>query len=108
MDQNPLQNPVNWNKPMTVIVPLEVTIMVDDPSNPSYKSLLETKVLKPLANELRSICQRIGGKQLFVKFNESIDLEEFNKMKKSSQSPNVDKNTLESILDELLKKKGIK
>ena len=99
---NPLQDPSNWSKPYTLVVPVEITIMVDDPSNVSYKSLADEKVVKKILNELRSVCSLLdpSGKQLMVRFLESMTLTDYNKLKEGKSGSTVD---LDKMIEEKLK-----
>jgi len=96
----PLQNSANWSKPLSLIVPLEVIIMVDDPNNPAYRSLAEEKVLKPVLNELRSVCTNFdkSGKQLFIKFRPTMSLTEFETLVGANKSAEPSNDLLAQLL----------
>ncbi len=68
---SPLQNPANWNKPKTWIVPLRFTVMVDDPTKYDFEM---KKVLEKILNELRSITRNFdkSGKQLSIDAGDPI------------------------------------
>lgn len=103
MSDSPLQNQSNWSKPLSLIVPVEVIIMVDDPTNPAYRSLAEDKVLKPVLNELRSVCGNFdkSGKQLFIKFRPTMSLQEFEALVGANKSAEPSSEMLESLLKKM-------
>lgn len=72
---HPLSNPVNWNKPKSWIVPLVVTVMVDDPKE--YDEQMQL-MLKKVLNELKAICSNLDRSGLQVSFLEEItDVKKF-------------------------------
>lgn len=102
-DPSPLQNSSNWSKPLSLVVPVEVIIMVDDPTNPAYRSLAEDKVLKPVLNELRSVCGNFdkSGKQLFIKFRPTMSLEEFEALTNAHKSAEPSSDLLQTLLKKM-------
>ena len=110
MSDHPLSNPDNWDKPKTWVVPLSITMMVDDPE--AYDTNMEDLV-KKILNEFRAISRNLdrSGKQLLVvplphiKDPEKI---KFLKQGKFSVQPTVtDDSKLKKMLEDLLKEKGI-
>jgi division protein CdvB (Snf7/Vps24/ESCRT-III family) len=104
---HPLANPTNWNKPKTWVVPLEITFMVDDPTQ--YDEPMK-KVIERIINELRSICRNLDntGKQLSINILPAIkNAEKINALKSDSAFDSLPPNALEAALEQLLKKKGL-
>ncbi len=69
--QSPLKNPANWTKPKVWIVPIRMTVMVDDPTKYDFEM---KKILDKIMNELRSITRHFdkSGKQLIIDFGDPI------------------------------------
>jgi len=103
--QHPLNDPNNWNKPKTWVVPLLITILVDDPK--LYDEQM-TGVVKNLVNELRSIATNFdkSGKQLtFTSLPVIKDLEKIEDLKQGNPLDNIPANLIEDLVNKALKKK---
>lgn len=62
----PLEDKTTWTKPKTWVLPVMITVMVDDPTQ--YDSQMQTMIDR-LVNELRSVAKNFdkSGKQLTLK-----------------------------------------
>lgn len=76
---NPLADKKNWTNPKTWVIPLAITVMVDDATK--YDASMKTQVDR-IVNELRGICANFDktGKQLIIKGGEPIKNIEENKL----------------------------
>jgi len=68
---NPLVNPKNWTKSKTWVVPLAVTVKVDDPTK--YDTQMKTQIER-IINELRGVAKHFDktGSQLTLEGGEPI------------------------------------
>ncbi len=101
-EQNPLSDPKNWNKPKSWIVPLAVTVMVDDPSG--YDDQMKY-ALQRILNELRAICKNMDKSGLKISFLEPIrDVEKFKRVLDGVQAKE-DLEKYDSQLDKMMERK---
>ena len=107
---SPLEDPKNWTKPKKWIVPVELTIFVDDPEEYDVQM---AKFVQKVLNELRSICRHMdkSGKQLSIEFLDPIkDPKKFRNALKGVEDKELDdevEKRLEAKLEALLKKRGL-
>lgn len=103
---SPLEDPKKANKSKVWIVPVEITVMVDDPS--LYDEQMEI-FTKSILNELRGICTNFdkGRNQVFVKFLDPVkDSSKFESIRNGSASQDAEEK-MEKMLEAILKKKGL-
>lgn len=102
--QHPLNNPNNWTKPKTWIVPLEVSFMVDDPTK--YDSEMQS-ALNRILNEIRSICANYaknGG--LSIKFLDPLKSEkQIETIRKGTNIDSLQQDALEEMVKKIMEKK---
>lgn len=107
---HPLKNPDNWVKPKTWIVPLEFTVMVDDPTK--YDLNMKT-LIQRIENELKTILRLMDKSQGQIRFrflSPVKDADKFVKLIESVESKRrveefAESDMLEKKLNELLDKK---
>ncbi len=103
-DNSPLQNPANWNKPKTWVVPLRITIMVDDPSQYDFEM---KKLIDRIMNELRAISKNFdrSGKQLSVEAGDPIkDPNKWDVLSNSEASSQSLEDQIKKTLEQMKKK----
>jgi len=99
---HPLMDKANWNKPKTWIIPLEITFMVDDPSQ--YDEQM-SKVVTNMINELRSIAHNFdkSGKQLIFKTLPPIKAaEQIEILKKGAELKDLSQFDLQAMINKAL------
>ena len=101
--QQPLNNPDNWTKKKTWVVPLEVTVLVDDPSK--YDDEMK-KSMDRILNELRSVCLNYAKRGLTINFLDPIKSpKQIEILKKGTNVESIQQDALEEMVTRIMNKK---
>lgn len=100
-DTNPLENKSNWTQEKTWIIPLKITVLVDDATK--YNDVMEAFV-KNFLNELRSIASTLDKRGCKINFGEPIiNPDDADAVFKAAKGEVVSKANLASMVADLVK-----
>ena len=100
-DTKPLENKDNWTQEKTWIIPLKITVLVDDATK--YDDVMEAFV-KNFLNELRNIASTLDKRGCKINFGQPItNPDDANAVFKAAKGEIVSKANLQSIVADLVK-----